>query len=309
MLSVVVPLYNKEQSICKTLESVVAQTYTDFEVVIVNDGSTDKSLELVNDFVSRLKIDARRWKIVSKENGGVSSARNRGIVEAQGKYIAFLDGDDIWKPDYLEILAQLIADYPNASLFGLGYGWLKNGNKIPATSQLNYRGIIPNDGSHLMTFWTSCTSSRKEALLNAGLFNEKLTHGEDLDMWWRLMLIGDAVFDSRECAYYVQDSENRAMHHMPSIEKHIVSIIDQYADIRKNNPKFRKAFDTQMVYFLYQYMFTPYKKEAHRLAELLDYSQLKKSLYFRMKYPCLYRMYEQMKKFKNERSSNTHLTH
>ena len=110
------------------------------------------------------------------------------------------------------------------------------------------------------------------------------------------MLNGEAVFDNtKEYAYYVQDAENRAMHSVPPIDKHVVSIIGQYAEARKKNAAFRKAFDTQMIYFLYEYLFTPHKRDAQRLAELLDYSQLKWSLRFRMRCPYIYRMMKMMK--------------
>lgn len=297
MISIVIPLYNKKKSITATLQSVIAQTYTDWECIVINDGSTDNSLEVVKNFVDKFRIlnflsqgnDYCKFQILSKPNGGVSSARNAGIIAAKGEYIAFLDGDDIWEGDYLETLARLINDYPKSVLYGLGYGWIRNGEKVSVTGTLNNRGIIPNDGSGLMQYWTSSSSSSRAALIRAGLFNENLTHGEDLDMWWRLMQIGQSVFDSHECAYYVQDAENRAMAKMPPINKHVVSIISQYAEIRKNNAAFRKAFDTQMIYFLYEYMFTPYRKEAQRLARQLDYSQLKFSLRFRMQCPHIYR--------------------
>lgn len=296
MISVIIPLYNKEKSIASTLQSVYEQTYTDYEVVIVNDGSTDKSLDAVKDFVSRLENGEWRLKIVSQENSGVSAARNKGIKEANGEYVAFLDADDKWASDYLETLARLIADYPQAVMYGLGFAWIYPYSKeVPASCAENYRGIIPNDGTWLMKFWTGSTCCRKVSILKVGLFKTKLTHGEDLDMWWRLMLSGEVAFDSHKCAYYRQDTENRAMSKMPPIEKHVVSIIDQYAEARLGNAQFRKAFDTQMIYFLYEYMFTPYKKEAQRLADMLDYSQLKKTLRFRMKHPYLYRLYERVK--------------
>lgn len=312
--SIIIPLYNKANDVAKTLYSVIEQTFSDWECIIVNDGSTDNSTivceELINSFASSIVNSIR---LFSKPNGGVSSARNYGVTKSNGEYVAFLDGDDTWEPTFLEEAARLIEDYPTAAIYGLGIGKIVDNKRYPAPQYLpnEFRGVVSNPWEHYNTMlsWTSSSAICPRELAIKTPANEQLTHGEDLDQWLRLMLQGDAVFYNKTLAYYVQDSENRAMHHMPSIEKHIVSIIDQYADIRKNNPKFRKAFDTQMVYFLYQYMFTPYKKEAHRLAELLDYSQLKKTLYFRMKYPCLYRMYEQMKKFKNERSSNTHLTH
>ena len=290
MISIVIPLYNKAKSITTTLQSVLDQTYTDWELIVVDDGSTDNSLNVVKEFVGQ--IDNRwiddRLTLIHKENGGVSSARNRGIKEAKGEYVAFLDGDDLWETDYLEAMARLINDYPNASLYGLGFGWVQNGVREHKFGD-DYQGIVPNDWTWLMRYWTSTCCAPKKAILEVGLFNESLSHGEDLDMWWRLMLLGTAVFDNtREFAYYVQDAENRAMHRVPPIDKHVVSIISQYAGARKSNAAFRKAFDTQMIYFLYEYLFTPYKKEAQQLAGLLDYSQLKRSLHFRMKFPYLY---------------------
>ena len=96
MISVVIPLYNKEKQIAKTLQTVLNQTYQNFEIVIVNDGSTDGSVEEV------LRISDSRIRLVNQENGGVSAARNRGIDEAKGEYIAFQDSDDIWIADKLE---------------------------------------------------------------------------------------------------------------------------------------------------------------------------------------------------------------
>ena len=102
MISVVIPLYNKEKQIAKTLQTVLNQTYQNFEIVIVNDGSTDGSVEEV------LRISDSRIRLVNQENGGVSAARNRGIDEAKGEYIAFLDADDLWDIDHLEVLYQLL---------------------------------------------------------------------------------------------------------------------------------------------------------------------------------------------------------
>ena len=113
MISVVIPLYNKEKSIASTLQSVYEQTYTDYEVVIVNDGSTDNSANVVKDFIA--KIDDRciddRWTLICQENAGVSAARNRGIIEAKGEYVAFLDADDFWREDKLEKQLKVMEKY------------------------------------------------------------------------------------------------------------------------------------------------------------------------------------------------------
>ncbi|MBQ3672876.1 MAG: glycosyltransferase family 2 protein [Paludibacteraceae bacterium] len=305
MISVVIPLYNKEKAVRATLESVLAQTYTDYEIVIVNDGSTDNSVAVCEDIINSLTPSFdNSLRIFSKPNGGVSSARNFGVEKSRGEYVAFLDGDDLWEPTYLEEAAKLIQDFSGAAIYGLGLGCMTNGEKHPAAEFVpsGYRGVVSNlwNNPNTMLAWTSSSSICPRELLLKTPANTQLTHGEDLDQWLRLMLQGDAVFFNKTLAYYVKDAENRAMYKMPPIERHIVSVIGDYAEARKSNAQFRKAFDTQMIYFLYQYLFTPYKKEAQRLAELLDYSQLKRSLHFRMKYPRLYRMYERVKELKSE---------
>lgn len=300
MISVVIPLYNKEKAVRATLESVLAQTYTDYEIVIVNDGSTDNSVAICEDIINSLTPSFdNSLRIFSKPNGGVSSARNFGVEKSRGEYVAFLDGDDIWEPTYLEEAVRLIQDFPGAAIYGLGLGSMKNGEKHPAAEFVpkGHRGVVRDlwNNPNTMLAWTSSSSICPRELLLKTPANTQLTHGEDLDQWLRLMLQGEAVFYNKTLAYYVKDAENRAMYKMPPIDRHVVSVIGDYAEARKRNPQFKRAFDTQMIYFLYLYMFTPYKKEAQRLAGLLDYSQLKKSLHFRMKYPRLYRMMRMIK--------------
>lgn len=297
MISVVIPLYNKEKSISSTLQSVYEQTYKDYEVVIVNDGSTDKSLDVVKDFVSRLKIEDWRLKILSQENAGVSAARNRGVMEAKGEYVAFLDADDLWTPNYLETLDTLIRDYPDAGLYSIGYEEI-NTEAIPKstpTIETPYRGEA-NPWTSKIKLWTgsSCCSSRNR-LIKVGLFDTRMTHGEDIDMWWRLILDGGLVVDTTCCAFYRQDTENRAMNKVIPLEKHIPYYLDKYAHARETNKEFRRFFDEQMIYRLYPYMFTrQYRKEARRLAKKLDYTQLKGTMHFRMLFPHIYRIYQKM---------------
>ena len=106
MISVIIPLYNKEKQIAKTLQTVLNQTYQNFEIVIVNDGSTDRSVDEVKKFLNS------RIRLINQKNGGVSAARNRGIKEAKGEYLAFLDADDIWQNNYLQTQIDLICKYP-----------------------------------------------------------------------------------------------------------------------------------------------------------------------------------------------------
>lgn len=293
MISVVIPLYNKKDSIKSTIESVLSQTLSDFEIVIVDDGSTDGSADVVN------RIKDKRIRLICKDNGGVSSARNAGILSSKGDYIAFLDGDDFWDKIYLETLHNLIIDFPDAAIYGIGYGWLDNGTKKKSSTGLKdgYRGVINDVWNRYPGVWTgssSCVSKSK--LIEIGLFDERMTHGEDIDMWWRLLLLGHGVVDTKNLAWYRLDTENRAMNKLIPLEKHIPYFIDKYELPRKENSSFRKYFDTEMIYRLYPYLFNgKYKIEAKQISKKLDYSQLKWTLKFRMQYPHIYRLYERMK--------------
>jgi glycosyltransferase involved in cell wall biosynthesis len=290
MISVVIPLYNKEQSIESTLDSVLAQTYKDFEIVVVDDGSTDKSADVVS------AIDDDRIVFISQENQGVSAARNTGIIAAKGEYVAFLDGDDLWHPEYLETLVRLISDYPNATLYGIGFSKI-NDNKIPINVQpTSMRGEIETPWENYVGYWTGSSSSSRELLLKAGMFDTRMTHGEDIDMWWRLLLIGKGAYDNRVLAYYRQNAENRAMNRLIPLEKHIPYYIDKYSKAREENISFRRYFDREMIYRLYPYLFDKkYKKTAILLAKKLDYSLQKWTMKFRMICPSLYRFYERIK--------------
>ena len=115
MISVVIPLYNKEQIIEKCLQSVLSQDYDDFEVIIVNDGSTDRSVEIVK------AIDDSRIRLIEQENGGPSKARNTGVKNAKGDWIVFLDADDEFLSGALKKICNLIQNHPNVSMFGCSY--------------------------------------------------------------------------------------------------------------------------------------------------------------------------------------------
>ena len=296
MISVVIPLYNKAQSIRKTLDSVLAQTYTDYELIVVDDGSTDDSANVaestLHEFSGRLRGYSLEFRVIRKENGGVCSARNRGILAAKGEYIAFLDGDDLWHPEYLATLHQLIMDYPDASIYGIGCTTI-HGDKIPENvPPSTLRGEVEDVWNNYPGYWTGSSSSSKVRLLEVGLFDTRMTHGEDLDMWWRLLLSGKGVFDNRVLAYYRQDTENRAMNKLIPLEKHLPYCMDKYAEARASDVDFRRYFDREIIYRLYPYMFdAQYRREAKRIAKQMDYSLQKWTMKFRMVCPRMYRWY------------------
>lgn len=297
MISVVIPLYNKAQSIRKTLDSVLAQTYTNYEVIVVDDGSTDESFAVAKQVIGeRLEV---RGKVIRQANAGVSAARNAGIMAASGEYVAFLDGDDLWHPKYLATLHQLIVDYPDAAIYGIGFSTMV-GDEIPKVVEPStMRGELLDVWNNYPGFWTGSSSSSRARLIEVGLFDTRMTHGEDIDMWWRLLLSGKGVTDNRVLAYYRQDTENRAMNKVIPLEKHIPYYIDKYAEARAKNVDFRRYFDREMIYRLYPYLFAArYKNTAKQLAKQMDYRLQKWTMRFRMVCPHVYRCYERVKSCK-----------
>ena len=211
MISVVIPLYNKEHQIAETLRSVLEQTFQDFEVVIVDDGSTDKSAE------EALKIRDPRIRLVRQENAGVSSARNRGIEEARFDLIAFLDADDRWKPEYLQTQYDLFQKYPQCGVFACNYEFVHADGSIHPTviRKLAFEGqdgILDNyfevaSCSHPPI----CSISimvRKEALLRIGGFPVGIRSGEDLLTWARLACQYQIAYSLPSQAQYVQTSSS-----------------------------------------------------------------------------------------------------
>jgi glycosyltransferase involved in cell wall biosynthesis len=190
-VSVIIPYYNTAELVTETLDSVLAQTYRDFEVILVNDGSPDTAeLERV------LQPYLDKITYIRKENGGVSSARNRAIGAARGELIALIDSDDLWVPEYLAFqVAQLDADpqadivYPNAVFFGIG----ENGRKLSRVLTTPIREVT---FTSLITEECSVVTSvvaRKQALVRAGLYDEKLRRCEDFDLWLRCVKAGGRI--------------------------------------------------------------------------------------------------------------------
>lgn len=141
MISVIIPLYNKENCVEKTIKSVLNQTYQDFELVIVDDGSTDNSKNIV------LSIDDNRIRYVYKQNGGVSSARNFGLQQVSSDWVVFLDADDTFFPDTLESFIKATKKYPMASVIVGGFMVRENNQEQFESNKLN--GYLDNPAKYV----------------------------------------------------------------------------------------------------------------------------------------------------------------
>ena len=209
MISVVIPLYNKEQFIRHTLEAVLGQTFQDFEIVIVDDGSTDNSVGEAQ------KVSDPRIRIVSQENAGVSAARNRGIEEAKYDLIAFLDADDEWKPTYLETQMSLTEKYPQCNVFATNYEFRDTEGNVRPTiiRRLPFSGedgIVSNYfevASHSHPPICSITIMvRKSAIKEIGGFPVGIAAGEDLLTWARLAVRNEIAYSKKALAVFVKDT-------------------------------------------------------------------------------------------------------
>ena len=205
MISVIIPLYNKAEQVGQTLRSVLAQTFQEFEVVVVDDGSTDGSVEKVR------SVQDGRIRIIGQQNAGVAAARNRGIAEARYDLVAFLDADDEWKPTYLETQYNLAQKYKDCDVYACNYEFRNAAGKVTPTilRKLPFSG---NDGilnnyfvvascSH-PPLWTSAVMVRKSAIQAVGGFPVGIKSGEDLLTWARLVINGKVAFSKQVGAVY-----------------------------------------------------------------------------------------------------------
>jgi len=235
MFSVIIPLYNKEVEIKNTLNSVLSQTYKYFEVIIVNDGSTDTSLKVANSF------NDDRIKIIDQKNGGVSLARNKGIKEANYKWIAFLDADDLWEPNHLEVLSKAINKYNEYSVFCTSY--IRTGQDLPSLNNQSvtiisdyYKKVL--EEGHF--FWTSVVCINKDVFDKIGYFRVDLSRGEDLELWSRIADVFKIVKLNLVTAEYVLYSQNKLT--KTSVNKFNNSILNniEFDSLEGNKKKYFK---------------------------------------------------------------------
>lgn len=221
--SVVIPLYNKEPHIKRTLNSVLAQTIQDFEIIVVDDGSTDQSTEVVKTFSDY------RIRLISQKNAGVSVARNRGINEAKADLIAFLDADDEWKPDFLEEILELKNKYPKAGVYTTAYSiYLPSGHmrvaRYKSIPPAPWKGLLPSyflaaaTGEHPVCSSSICIP--KYIFSDVGGFKVGAWWGEDDDMWGRIALKYPIAFSWEIGSINHREAENRACNRSRTVEEH-----------------------------------------------------------------------------------------
>jgi glycosyltransferase involved in cell wall biosynthesis len=180
LVSVIIPTYNRGWILKDAIESVVTQTFSDVELIVVDDGSTDNTKEILDQYKHQIKV-------IHQANKGVSAARNAGITASIGKYIAFLDSDDIWLPEKLSCQVDFFSSNPDAQICQTEEIWMKNGKKINQKKKhKKISGYIFERSLALCLVSPSAVMIKKNLFNDTGLFDESLLSCEDYDMWLKV---------------------------------------------------------------------------------------------------------------------------
>lgn len=233
--SVIMPLYNKAPFVRKALESIASQTYRDFELIIIDDGSTDNSAAICEEFFQTFNhslahsINVNRsfvHSFIRQTNSGVAAARNRGVAESHGEFVCFLDADDWWEPTFLEEMAKLINEYPEAGIYASNYIYYKPGKTHIALSLprgcIDYPEAYLQSGSMPVTSITTCMPRKVFDEMGGFPFGIKL--GEDFLLWAKTAIQYPIAFSEKPLAYYNNDvpASLRATRNLHAPEYHML---------------------------------------------------------------------------------------
>ena len=204
--SVIIPLYNKEREIEGTIRSVLAQTRRPDEIIVVDDGSTDRSAGIVQ------RIDSPLIRLVAQPNAGECAARNRAIAEARGEYLALIDADDEWEPGFLAEIEAMIGEFPGCGLYCTGFSVVSHDGLFPARG-LDRRGVVGNffrDSAHRYIAIPSASCIPREVIDTVGGFPEGMKMAGDLYMWIKIARRYRVCYSPERLARYSKVASNRS---------------------------------------------------------------------------------------------------
>lgn len=290
--SVIIPLYNKAPYVRKALESVLGQTFRDFELIIVDDGSTDDSYTAAKSALEGVEI---QYQLIHQNNAGVSTARNNGVTASNGDYLCFLDADDWWAPTFLEKMDGLIRDYPDAGIYGMNYYYVKNGKERVCvtgaeTGYIDYCKVYAEKLS--MPLWTGAVSLPRHIFDEMGGFKAHLRLGEDFDLWIRIALKYKVAFLNEPQSYYYQDSDAtwRLVGKLHNPKTHMLWNLDYLSEEERLNPDYKQLIDNLRTYSLMPYYLSKeYRADAKKELEKVDWERQPGRVrrLYKMPIPCL----------------------
>lgn len=288
--SVIIPLYNKAPYVKKSIESVLTQTNQDFELVIIDDGSTDDSFSIARSVLRSCKIS---YQLIHQDNAGVSSARNHGVAASKGEYLCFLDADDWWAPSFLERINEQIKDYPEAGIYGTNYYCVKNERQsvCVTTAHTGYINYCRSYAEKLqMPLWTGAVCIPRRVFNEIGGFRPQLKLGEDFDLWIRISLKYKVAFLNEPLSYYNQDSDIswRLIGKLHSPDAHMLWNLDYLSGYENTDPDYKKLVDGLRTYgLLPYYMSEQYRDMAKNELRKVAWSEQPKRIRLLYKQPII----------------------
>lgn len=287
--SVIIPLYNKAPYVSKAIGSILSQTYTDFELVIVDDGSKDDSYAVASKAIE----GASNCQIYRQENAGVSMARNNGVAFSKGDYLCFLDADDWWEPAFLEEMSRLIEEFPDAGIYGTNYTIVNESHHRTRVASIGVeedfeKGYINYCQVYAKTMYMPLTSISvaipRLIFEEIQGFPEEIRFGEDFLLWIRIALKHKVVFLNKPLAYYNQDVElaNRGLGHLHKPHQHMLWNQELLSE-EKRNPDLKQLLDNLRTFSLMPYYISKdYHDDAAKELGKVDWN--KQSLKTKMQY-------------------------
>ena len=278
--SVIIPLYNKAPYVAKAVGSVLAQTFTDYELIIVDDGSKDDSFD-----VARKAIEGHdHCRICKQENSGVSVARNNGVAISRGDYLCFLDADDWWDAHFLEAMSKLIADYPEAGIYGTNYTIVNETKHKTRVAQIGVedgfeRGYINYCQAYAKTMymplWTGAVCVPRTVFDEMGGFPKGIKLGEDFLLWIHIALKYKVAFINKPLSFYNQDVDavNRGVGKLHKPEEHMLWNLKDLGPMEERNVDYKRLIDGLRTFSLMPYYLSrEYHKDATKELEKVDWN-------------------------------------
>lgn len=270
-ISIVIPVHNKEAYIEKTLQHILNQSYKNFELILVNDGSQDASGYICDRYASQ----DPRIQVIHQKNGGVSNARNTGIKAAKNELIAFIDADDYWSENYLRRMNGLINKFPDVDIYSSKYarirkGKIMNEEYFPGEQKYVLFDLIERCADKArFPINSSSVVIRKSAIEKVGYFDERITCFEDFDLLVRLALNSKVAYLNQEpLSFYNLDvpAESKARGVVPDLKKHWISYMEKFKDEAEHNEKLQLLLDRSILTQLLNYNnFPEYRQEIRKL--------------------------------------------
>lgn len=287
--SVIIPLYNKADYIRVTLESVLAQSYSSFEIIIVNDGSTDNSLEIAKETLRGF----RNSTFISQENKGLSATRNLGISLAKGTIIALLDADDIWHRNYLKTIYSLYQKFPETSYYGSCYTEMIGNKhllrpKMNIKNSLRGRSFIIDDFFKLNTFQNIVQPSSfafKKSVSEAVKYDERITFSEDIDFYIRCFTQNNLAYSFTESATIRSYIPNQMNYF--GISNKTITNLDAYENLAKNSISLKRFLDIKRYHYASQYKLNNDIINMQKTLKHIDYNSLTKRQKILLKSPLI----------------------